>query len=206
MEYAMKQWPESQSASLQESFVINILNEKTNGYYVEIGSELPTKQNNTYLLETEFMWKGVGIDIKQSNVDKYNEVRTNKSVCADASQFDFIKYFEENNFPKQIDYLQVDIDSKPENITLKTLINLPLNQYRFSVITFEHGDFESYKNHKVRDLSREILSMYNYELVVQEYGEDFWVDQTVIDRTRFIKYFSKICRLNYLMSNEIISE
>jgi len=204
MECNVKQYPKSNSGSLQEPFVLNILNEKTNGYYVEIGSGPPIEHSNTYLLETEFMWNGLGLDIKKSKVDSYNKVRRNKAIQADSSQFNFIKYFEENNFPKQIDYLQVDVDSQPDYVTLKTLLNLPLNQYRFSVITFEHGDFENYKNHKVRDISREIFNMYNYQLVVEEFGEDFWVDVTAVDRSEFSKYFAKIIRKNYVMSNEVI--
>ena len=35
----------------QDKFVLNVLNEKKNGYFLEIGSNHPININNTYLLE-----------------------------------------------------------------------------------------------------------------------------------------------------------
>jgi hypothetical protein len=49
-----KKYPESNSAHNQESFVLNITQEKRNGYYVEIGAGDYKKGNNTFLLETQY--------------------------------------------------------------------------------------------------------------------------------------------------------
>ena len=43
--------------------------------------------------------------------------------------------FLRKNYPKQIDYLSLDID--PSEATLAALKKLPLDEYRFSVITYE---------------------------------------------------------------------
>lgn len=175
-----KKFPHSNSAHNQESFVLNILQEKRNGYYVEIGSGDYKIGNNTFLLEQDYQWKGIGLDTNQTLIEQYNAKRINPVVCADGSKFNFDKYFEENNFPKQIDFLQIDVDHYPENIALLTLLNIPLSRYRFSIICFEHDDLMSWKFETIKNLSRDILTMYGYQLVVREAGEDFWVDPLAI--------------------------
>jgi hypothetical protein len=72
--------------------------------------------------------------------------------------------------------LQIDVDHLPENIALLTLLNIPLSRYRFSVICFEHDDIQSWKFKKIKEMSRDILTLYGYQLVVKESGEDYWVD------------------------------
>jgi hypothetical protein len=48
-----------QNFSDQENFVLSLLNEKREGYYVELGASHSTNGSNTYRLETEYDWKGV---------------------------------------------------------------------------------------------------------------------------------------------------
>jgi hypothetical protein len=80
--------------------------------------------------------------------------------------------------------LQIDIDSAPGDCTsaqgLLALIQVPLNEYRFSVITFEHDMIDNPKNKTVRDAQREILLSLGYVLVVQLSYEDWWIDPKVI--------------------------
>jgi len=170
----------------QDSFVLNALKEKRNGYYVEIGSNDPIAWNNTYILETEYDWDGVGFELKQGLVDHYNDVRKNKCVVADATQFDYLSYFKENNLPKQIDYLQLDIE--PAHQTLTALKKLPLDQYRFSVITYEHDLYADPNNEAIKEESKIILSGLGYKLAVENVHdgmpsrvfEDWWIDPSVI--------------------------
>jgi hypothetical protein len=81
--------------------------------------------------------------LNDSLVKDYNNNRKNPCVLADGSVFNFDKYFEDNHYPKQIDFLQIDVDHIPDNISLLTLLNIPLSRYRFSVICFEHDDVQS---------------------------------------------------------------
>ena len=90
---------------------------KRNGVYVEIGADQPKVINNTYLLESEFDWSGVSFELDDDKVTFFNEVRKNKCICADATLYDYKSLFEKRNYPKQIDYLQLDID--PAEGTLK---------------------------------------------------------------------------------------
>ena len=182
----------------QESFVLNILKEKTDGYYVELGAFHSKNGSNTWLLENAYNWKGLALDVVPDFVEEINSNRKNGCVLADATTFDYRKYFEENNFPKQIDYLQVDIDSGYDdkgnpvgnpNQSLLGLIALPLNVYRFSVITFEHDLISDYKAAPMRDAQREILSSLGYKLIQKHAFEDWWVDPEVIPYQEFKEYF-----------------
>lgn len=176
--------------SIQEAFVLDMLEYKNNGFYVELGASHPTQGNNTYFLETDFNWKGVSFEINEKERSKFNSLRNN--LCkGDALTFNYLKYFNENRFPKQIDFLQIDLDDSFEKSTenkflpVLGLISLPLNQYRFSVITFEHDESIDSENIIVKDVQREILKALGYTLVHEEHYEDWWVDPLVIEEERY---------------------
>lgn len=178
----------SRSRGMQESFVINITKEKRNGFYVELGSGDPYEESNTSLLE-ELGWKGLSIDIDQSIVDNFNlSNRTNKSICANALNFNYNEYFYKNEFPKNIDFLQIDIDGHDKGNCLLALLALPMLEYRFSVIIIEHDLIQNYKNVSMRDAQREILSSLGYKLVGQTLGEDWWIDKATIDENIYGHY------------------
>lgn len=183
----------------QEKFVIDILKGKKNGYYVELGAAHYSNGNNTFLLEQEYDWNGVSFEIIDSMRDEFNANRKNKCM-SDALVFNYIKYFEENNFPKQIDFLQLDIDAgydmtgRPvgnSHWTLHGLMAVPLNTYRFTLITFEHDADMYWRNIAVRDAQREILDSFGYALVHRSYHEDWWVDPKVIQHGEFRKYLHR---------------
>lgn len=191
--------PDSHSGGTgQESFVLHVLKGKREGYYVELGAFHSTMGSNTHLLESGFDWKGLAMEIVPEFAQEINENRKNGCVLADATTFDYRKYFEENDFPKQIDYLQVDIDSGYDdkgnpvgnpNQSLLGLIALPLNVYRFSVITFEHDGLSDYKSAPMRDAQREILTSLGYKLVQRHTFEDWWVDPEIVPYQEFKEYF-----------------
>jgi len=199
MNHGFRHFEGSKSGSLgQESFALNITKEKRNGYYVELGAFHSQDGSNTWLLETEYDWKGVSLEIIPKYAEEFNANRKNKCELADALTFDYKKYFEANEFPKQIDYLQVDVDSGYDhkgnpvgnpNQSLLALIALPLNTYRFTTITFEHDGLSDYKSAPMRDAQREILTSLGYKLVQRHTFEDWWVDANVVPYTEFKEYF-----------------
>jgi hypothetical protein len=184
------------SITEQEGFVINILKQKRNGYYVELGAAHYSNGNNTYSLEKDYDWKGVSFEIVDSMKDEFNANRSNPCM-GDALSFNYVDYFEKNNFPKQIDYLQVDIDAgydiygRPvgnNHWTLQGLIAVPLNTYRFTLITFEHDANMYWKNTTIRDAQREILDSFGYSLIQRSYHEDWWVDPNIINHGEYREY------------------
>ena len=50
------------SQAEQDKFILSILKQKMNGFFVEIGSNDPKKCNNTYILEKNYNWKGIMIE------------------------------------------------------------------------------------------------------------------------------------------------
>jgi len=179
----MKIYEGSNSQAGQESFVLNSLKEKRHGFYVEIGGYHSKNDSNTYLLETQYDWKGVALEIDKERSDEYNANRSNICLNVDATTFDYLKYFEENNFPKTIDYLQVDIE--PAFQSLKALESIPLDKYRFSVITFEHDLYADLNNLLIKKKAMEILFKFGYTLAVENVEgdekifEDWWLDSNI---------------------------
>lgn len=192
----MKLFKDSNSKDYQESFVLSVLKEKQYGFYLELGSAWPKKESNTYLLETAYNWQGIGFEIDKDLVDEYRSVRNNPVVHTDATTFDYRKYFKENNVPKQIDYLQMDLH--PAYSTLQALRQLPLDEYRFSVITYEHNRWWDEGLHKyIQEESQRIFKSYGYTLVVENLLdrtnplEDWWVDPNAVPYENYSNMISK---------------
>jgi len=110
-------------------------------------------------------------------------VKLTSFVAKKCMEKGYTKLFEEKKFPKQIDYLQVDIE--PAWQTLNALKALPLDEYRFSVITYET---DSYKDGPdAGEEAMEILLSLGYQLVVRNVAnlnnpyEDWYVDPQVVN-------------------------
>ena len=185
-----------QGSSNQEAFVLELLDYKRAGFYVELGAFHSSEGSNTKILEQDYGWQGVSFELVDERRSEFIENRFNPCM-GDALNFDYLGYFRDNFFPKQIDYLQVDIDTgydratRPNGnhyTTLLGLITVPLTQYRFSIITFEHDANMYFRNTGQRDAQREILDCLGYTLVVRTIHEDWWVDPTVISPDIYKKH------------------
>ena len=190
------------SQSMQDMFVLSMLNGKRNGVYVEIGADQPRVISNSYLLEKDFDWAGVSFELDGDKVIYFNSIRRNKCLCEDATTYDYKFLFEDRNFPKQIDYLQLDID--PAEGTLAALKALPLDDYRFSVITYETDVYSSGAD--IQDEQIEILESHGYQLVAKNVKcegnpyEDWWIDPAIISENVWKPYKTRVG----LESNEVI--
>jgi hypothetical protein len=175
----------SHSQVYQDMFVLSMLNGKENGYYLEIGAAHPINNNNTYLLETVFNWKGVSIEINEGEVKKFREIRKNSVICKDATTINYENLLNGINAPNIIDYLQLDCD--PHNITYEILLSIPFETHKFAVITYEH-DYYMDASRSYRQLSRKYLESYGYKLIVGDIApndkfsfEDWWVHPDFVD-------------------------
>ena len=80
--------------SEQDKFVINVLKEKKDGFFVEIGSNNPRDINNSYLLETQYDWKGIMVEYNEKWLDSYKEHRPNSiHIINDATKIDYLDLF-----------------------------------------------------------------------------------------------------------------
>ena len=190
------------SQSMQDMFVLSMLSGKKNGVYVEIGADQPRVISNTYLLEKDFDWAGVSFELDSDKVSYFNTIRRNKCICADASTYDYKFLFDQRNYPKQIDYLQLDID--PAEGTLAALKVLPLDDYRFSVITYETDVYSSGAD--IQDEEISILESHGYQLVSKNVKcegnpyEDWWIDPAIVSEETWKLYKTRIG----MESNEVI--
>jgi len=180
------------SEAFQDIFVLLATNGKRNGTFVEVGTGYSVYGNNTYLLEKEFDWNGISLDVVEEFVDRYNHNRTSKGLLKDATTVDYSELFKTSGLPENIDYLQLDCE--PPSITYKALENIPFDEYKFAVITYEH-DYYSDSDKIYRTLSRELLTNNGYKLIVGNVSpregvifEDWWVhpDLVNIDRLKDI--------------------
>ena len=181
------------SQALQDLFAIRVLKNKTNGTFVEIGSNHPIAGNNTYLMEFKFNWKGLMIEYDHSFEQLYKDLRPNSIYrIGDARLVDYRGILDENQFPSNIDYLQIDLDvnNKSTLDTLLLLDNTCFDKYKFATITFEH-DIYTGNFFNTREISREIFKKRGYELVFPDVAvffegrhcpfEDWYVHPDLVD-------------------------
>ena len=185
----------SYSDDRQDEFVINLLKFKRNGYYLDIGSCASVGSNNSYFFES-LDWKGICIEKNPQFNDSY-KTRTCRFINEDALTVDYEKLFIKENFPASIDYLSLDVDEE----STKVLKILPLDKYRFKVITIEHDSH--FFGNVYKDEQREILKSKNYFLLCgdvlnqsgrnigQEHAwEDWYVDPSCFKKSELDKLHS----------------
>ncbi|HZS80684.1 MAG TPA: hypothetical protein VFA14_04575 [Herbaspirillum sp.] len=188
--------PKNFSQAWQDLFVLSMLDGRCNGRYLEIGANFARSNNNTCLLSSSFGWEGVSIEFDPQFLRSWQQERPDSNlVIADALALDYAqalpRWFGADC--KRLDYLQLDID--PSYNTLLALKRLPLDDWRFSVITFETDAYAG--DLRARDESREIFSRHHYELVAADLCvlfvaaapdpipfEDWWVDPQVVSRNK----------------------
>lgn len=196
----------SNGQAYQDIFVLSLFNGKSNGTYLEIGAHWPQSINNTYLLSSGYNWRGVSLENDKQYKHKWEEIRPNDGyVEDDALTLDYGKLLKEHfGELKNIDYLQCDID--PCTNTFAALKNIPHNEYRFGVITFETDFYVGGDAIQVRDESREFLLNLGYTLIIPDvlvnyHGtlvpyEDWYVDMNLVnpDVAKMIQYQSVLTR------------
>lgn len=188
-----------ESDALQDQFVDKIL-QKTNGFYLDIGSCGAKYSNNTFHFDM-MGWKGICIEMESGYNSSYS-IRSCHYVNANALEVDYLQLFQEVNAPHQIDYLSLDIDTA----SLEALKKIPHDQYRFSVITIEHDGYiygDTYRSQQ-----REILEGLGYKLIApnvkvphhQFIGlsglnhldnngfEDWWIDLLVLPQASHLHF------------------
>lgn len=184
---------ETFSQAYQDLFVRLMLDFKRAGTYLEVGASEPKQSNNTYILERDLDWNGLSLEIEKKITEDFNKVRRNKCICANAADLDYRDFFFENNFPKRIDYLSLDID--PSWATYAALKKIPFSDYRFSVITYEHDFYSNGPEYMLK--SRELLESYGYVRVVENVlccgrdFEDWYVDPTQISKEVYLPFKSR---------------
>lgn len=203
----------SYSQAAQDLFVISVMKEKQNGYFIEIGSNHPMQHNNTYLLETKYNWKGLMVEYDKSFESSYKIHRPNSIYqMNDARLVNYRKILDTNNFPENIDYLQVDLDvnNKSTLDTFLLLNNTVFAKYKFATITFEHDIYTGNYFH-TQSISRQILADRGYILVFPDVSvfwegsykpfEDWYVHPDLVDMDYINSIKSEVSLTNEQIKN-----
>ena len=173
----------------QDKFVLHILKNKQNGYFLEIGSNHPITINNTYLLEKNYGWKGIMVEYNPDYLPLYKEHRQNSiHVIEDATTVNYKNVFENNNMPLSFDYLQIDLEANNGSTiqTLQKLDNEIFDTYKFATVTFEHDVYHTnFANTRLE--SRKIFTKRGYICVFEDISgignpyEDWYVHPDLVD-------------------------
>ena len=149
------------------------------------------------MLESTRSWKGLSFDIGdekthccdhlKGDTHAYKTLwethRNTKIIIDDATKVDYKKIFQENNVPKVVDYLTMDLE--PKEVTLEALKLLPFDEYQFKVITYETDE---HRGKNCVGPSREIFEKYGYTLFATvRRQDDFWVKESLIDNVFYEK-------------------
>jgi len=77
-----EQFYEYKSKNGQDKWALDILDNKENGYFVDIGAADGTKYNNTYVMEKEFKWDGICVE-PNPNTRAFPSLVENRSCICD---------------------------------------------------------------------------------------------------------------------------
>jgi len=174
----------------QDRLVLKYLKNKKNGTFVDIGCGFPKHINNTYLLETEFDWDGVSVDlIMYSEQDglTWNDCRKTKLVLKDALSINYSTLFKESNLPINIDYLSMDLE--PPDLSLECLYKIPFDEYQFNIITFEVDNNREGDENRINK-SREFLTSKGYTLIgsLCSGQDDVYLHNSLIELTNEFQF------------------
>lgn len=199
--FGIERIEQNYSQAMQDMFVLAASNGEVGGSYLEIGAYHPTFISNTYLLEKMFCWNGASIDYDPSVEQQFiNSGRNVKFITGDATKLDY-NIILSGITDYRVNYLQLDIE--PNEQTLNCLKSLPLDNFRFSIITYETDVYDPAQskehNERVRKESREILESHGYVLVAgnisvltdQNPFEDWYLDSLCFDKETINKFMRK---------------
>ena len=188
---------ETYSQASQDLFYLNALKYKKNGYFLEIGSNHPKTHNNTYLAESKYGWKGIMVEYDTSFAPLYKQYRPQSiHVLNDACKVDYRSLLDSNNFPINMDYLQIDldVDNRSTLNVLELLNSTVFDKYTFATITFEH-DIYSGNFYDTQNISRKIFEDRGYTLVFPDVSvfwigkdcsfEDWYIHSSILDNFKY---------------------
>ncbi len=149
----------------QERMALELLDNKRDGFFIDIGATDGFTRNNTWTLEKEFGWKGVCIEPVLASYLALSRIRscgTLHACVGDSAQFGVVRFFEDpgnhevskiapngnrlvpcltlNHIldslgVREVDFLSIDTEGNEFNI----LRCLDYDRFRVRVIDFEHN-------------------------------------------------------------------
>ena len=195
----------------QDMFVDNVLGSARGRHFLEIGSNHYKVINNTYFLEHTRGWSGIMVEQNGTFLPGYKEHRPNSSyIIGDGTTADYASLMRSLEWPRDLGYLQVDLESNPTGgsslTALRHLDRTILSSYRFAVVTFEHDAYHA--GLTARNESRDIFNKHGYVRVFSDVNhtgvypyEDWYVHPDLVD----MEYVRRLIQANANHYKEISS-
>ena len=172
------------SQANQDKWVCDFLNNKRNGYFIDVGAYDGILMSNTFFLEKELGWNGICIEAESSLFDRLVQNRSSINIKIAVSNFDgFCAWGGDRVLAlgepiiecktlesilvsakanKKIDYLSLDI----EGGEFDALASLNFSYWDIGMMTVEHNLFCS--DSVSKDRVYELLSKNNFTRVVED--------------------------------------
>lgn len=161
----------SQNPPCQDQWLVSVLGERQGGTFVDIGCNHPTELSNTYYVEKNLGWAGIGIDNEPEYERLWWAMRPrSRFVCADATRLDYRELFDRYQMPQVIEFASLDLE--PPTLTLAALKALLNSGRKFLALCFEH---DSYRGFRTRDESVRLLTDAGYKRDREGNQDDFWI-------------------------------
>jgi len=144
------------SQSDQDKWVCEILEYKKNGFFIDIGAYDGIQTSNSYSLEKFLDWKGICVEANKEIFEKLKINRKNININAAVSSYNGVcgfggdrinnsnnlvncftleKILTDNNSPKEIDYLSIDVEG--HEYTIFNSFNF--KNWDIKLMTVEHN-------------------------------------------------------------------
>lgn len=196
----------------QDVFVNKILN-KDNGFFVDIGAGTGGLRghpvgfySNTYFFESRG-WSGIAIDVDEYYINSVKNFRKSKCICSDLLIDNINDILNDNNCPKEIDYLSLDVD----DAQYKVFKDFNFEKYKFKILTLEHNIFRSFgadkevkqKLENEHSFYKEKLKAYGYKplwsnvCLTQDPFEDWYVNEEIFNKFEYLKADMIDCGKSY---------
>ena len=163
----------SYSFNAVDLIVNYIFKNKNNGFYLDVGSQHPISNNNTYLLFKRG-WSGINIDLDKKNIDLFNTARPNDinlnlAISSDVAEKKLYFYHDKspiNTLDKVVSDFQTATVKEIKRIKTTTL-NMALQNLKFNnKIDYMNLDVEG---HEMDIFKAFDLSLYKPSIISVEF-------------------------------------
>jgi FkbM family methyltransferase len=154
--------------------IINyIFKDKKKGFYLDVGSQHPVSNNNTFLLFKKG-WKGINIDLDKKNIDLFkiarpNDINLNFAISDSEDEVDLFFYHDSspiNTLSKNVSNFQNAKVSKIKKIQTKILNNILKNLNIHDHIDYMNIDVEGHENQVLKGFN---INKYKPSVISIEY-------------------------------------
>ena len=177
-----------------------IFKDQIQGIYIDIGSQHPISNNNTYLLYKKG-WSGTNVDLNAAAIDMFNIIRKrDNNKCALISNVNNVEktVYYEHNFSAVNSLILTKglkkVLKKEMTMETKTFDDLVDHEFDFLNIDLEGHDYEVLKNINLKKYVPKLIC-----IEILENSED--KDKIFFHMKKNAFELKKICKVSYFFEN-----